>query len=146
VPEGIEVDPALRDEFVGVLNDPKLSPVARAQALVDLQVKAATAASERASQLWAEKQTQWQDEVRADPAVGGAKLDGVLAGISTLLNTHGTPEVRQAFDETGAGNNVHIVKFLHTVAGLISEGAPAPAQTPAAPPASLADRMYPNHK
>lgn len=146
MPDGIEVDPALRDEFVGVLNDPKLSPVARAQALVDLQVKAATAASERASQLWADKQTQWQDEVKADPTVGGAKLDGVLASISTLLNTHGTPEVRQAFDETGAGNNVHIVKFLSTVAGLIGEGAPAPAATPATPPQNLADRMFPNHK
>lgn len=146
MPDGIEINPALRDEFVGVLNNPKLSPVARAQALVDLQVKAATAASERASQLWAEKQTQWQDEVKADATIGGAKLEGVLAGISTLLNTHGTPEVRQAFDETGAGNNVHIVKFLSTVAGLIGEGKPALAGNPAAPPANLADRMFPNHK
>lgn len=146
LPEGFEADKPLLDKFVGVMNDPALTPATRAQALVDLQAEAMKGASERASQLWAEKQTQWQDEVKADPTVGGAKLDGVLAGISTLLNTHGTPEVRQAFDETGAGNNVHIVKFLATVASLIGEGKAAPASQPASPPQGLADRMFPNHK
>lgn len=146
LPDGIEADKPTLEKFVGVMNDPKLTPTARAQALVDLQVEAAKAASEKASQLWAEKQTQWQDEVKADAEVGGAKLDATLAGISTLLNTYGTPEVRQAFDETGAGNNVHIVKFLSKVAGLVGEGKPVPSGNPTAPPSTLADRMFPNHK
>lgn len=145
LPEGLEADTPTQEKFLAVMNNRDLTPAAQAQALVDLQAEVLKGASERASQLWADKQTEWQNEVKADAEIGGAKLDETLGGISTMLNTYGTPELRQAFDETGAGNNVHIVRFLHKMAGMVNEPRLTPAATPAAADASLADRLFPNH-
>lgn len=146
LPEGFEADAPVMDKFLGIMNDRDKTPAQQAQALVELQGEANKAAFEKASELWANQQTTWQDEVRADKEIGGTKLDGVLGGISTLLNTHGTPELRQVFAETGAGNNIHMVKFMHKIAGLLGEGQPAPGSIPADAPKSLADRIFPNMK
>lgn len=146
LPEGFEVDAPVMDEFLGIMNNRDLTPAQQAQALVELQSKTVQAASEKVSALWEAKQTEWQDEVRADTEVGGAKLEGVLGGISTLLNTHGTPELRQVFSETGAGNNIHMVKFMHKIAGLLNEPSPAPGSVPEGGPASVAHRLFPNLK
>lgn len=125
LPEGFEADTPLQEKFVGILNDDKLSPADRANALVALQAEAAKAASEKASQQWDDFNKQQIAEVQQDPEVGGTKLEANLGAISKLLDAHGSPELRLVMDNSGAGNNLHMVKFLTKVAGLLSEGKPA---------------------
>lgn len=145
LPEGFEADAPLQTKFVEILNDTKLSPADRANALVNLQAEAAKAMSERANAQWETFNTTLQAEVKADPTVGGAMLEANLAKISTLINTHGTPELRQVMDDSGAGNSVHVVKFLTKISDLLGEGKPA-AGLPAGGELTQAERMYPSMK
>lgn len=146
LPEGAVLQDSVRDEFLGVLNNKELTPAAQAQALVDLQAKVSKEASEAGSQAWTDMQTQWQTEVKNDPDVGGAKLDTNLAGIGKLIDTYGSNELRAVMDLTGAGNNVHVVKFLANVAKQLTEGAPVSGGTPTTTEESLASILYPTMK
>lgn len=142
-PEGMQVADADRDGFLGILNNRALSPSEQAQALIDLQAKVSKEASEAGSQAWTEMQTQWQNDVRNDPEIGGAKLDANLASIGKLIDQYGSDELRAVMDLTGAGNNVHVVKFLANVARQLTEGGPVQSAQPPAQQQSLASILYP---
>lgn len=140
------LDPALGGEFIALMNDEAKTPAERAQGLVDLQAKAVKAMSEKAVADWDTLQTKWQDEMKADPEIGGDKLEANLSRISTLLNVHGSPELREVLNATGAGNNVHVAKFLSKVATALGESLPAPAAVPGAGQTDPAKTMFPNMK
>lgn len=128
------------------MNDDKLDSKARVQKLVDLQTEVATAASERASQLWDQTQELWTKELTNDPVVGGAKLEESKVQVGKLLDTYGSPELRQILDLTGAGNNVHLMKFLVRVAQVANERVAPPPNpaTPAGPRPDAAQLIYNN--
>lgn len=140
LPEGMEVSAEQFTELSAALaqEDPK----ARAQGLMDLYAKVAKEASEKGSQAWADTQKQWQEEVRADPDFGGAKLDESLGSISKLIDEYGDAEVRQVFDLTGAGNARPVFRMLAKIAATLAEGKPAPGGTPSST-LSAAEKMYP---
>lgn len=142
-PEGMTVADSHRDGFLGILNNRALSPGEQAQALIDLQATVAKEASEAGSQAWTEMQTQWQSDVKNDPEIGGAKLDATLSSIGKVIDQYGSAELRAVMDLTGAGNNVHVVKFLANVAKQLTEGGPVQSAQPTTPEASLASILYP---
>jgi hypothetical protein len=146
LPEGFEADPATMTDFLGLMNDAALKPAERAQKLVDLQSKFAQAQAEKAVETWNGLQTQWQEEAKADPEVGGDKLEANLGKISTLINVHGTPELREVMTQTGAGNNVHVIKFLTKIATAMGESLPAPATVPTGGEKTMAQKLFPNMK
>ena len=128
-------------KFVEIMNK-DMTPQERAQALIDLQGDVARQVAERSNEVWNETQTKWQEEVRQE---FGDKLDPTLGAISKMLDEFGTPELRDVFAVTGAGNNVHMVKFLGKVAEAMAEGKPLMG-APGGEKASLAERMYPSMK
>jgi hypothetical protein len=73
---------------------------------------------------WAEQNTKWQNEVKADQELGGAKLDEVKQTISKVLdNTElSDPKVREVLDFTGAGNHPAIIRTFYRWAQKLSEG------------------------
>lgn len=144
-PDGVEVNEELRDEFLSVVNNRELSPKEQAQALVDLQLKAAQAASEAGSNAWTEMQTKWKDEVKADPEVGGEKLQPALGRIGRLIDEYGSKELTATFDLTGAGNNVHVIKFLDKLAAKLTEPGPV-SGAPANAEVDKAARLFPSMK
>lgn len=143
--KGVEVNEGARDEFLGILNDRELSPAEQAQKLVDLQTRLAREASETSSTSWEGLQTQWRDEVQSDPEIGGQKLEGVLTGVAKVIDQYGSPELRQVMDLTGAGNNIHVIKFLNNVAKNLNEGGPVRGNPPSSTE-DLASRLYPSMK
>ncbi len=143
VPEGFEIAEGPRDEFLSIMNDAALDPVARANALIALQAKLSQEASEAGSQAWETLQSTWRTEVENDPEIGGAKLAPTLHSISKLFNEFGSQEVRDAFDHTGAGNNPHIVKFMAKLAAQLTEGRPV-VPSGVTSQENLADTLY-NH-
>lgn len=145
IPEGFEVDQALSEKFLGVMNDDKLDGVGRAQALIDLQADIMKAASEKAVAAWEKRLNDWREESTNDPEVGGAKLDANLSKISNLLNTYGSPEVRLVFDETGFGNNVHAIRLMAKIADALGESAPT-VGTPASTEKTQAQKLFPTMK
>lgn len=144
LPEGVEkFDEKLTTKFLAAMNDAALSPVDRANALIALQAEAMKAVSEGNNTLWRETQEGWKKEVEALPDIGGVKLPETLAGIRKLVDTYGTPEVLDAFDLTGAGNNPHVIKFLAKIVADMGEGKPLSGK-PAAQATTMAERLYPN--
>lgn len=153
VPEGMTLDAEVSTEFLGILNNAELDGKSRAQALLDLQSKVMTQTGEALHSQWRDVQTKWQDEIKADPELGGAKMSENLGEISKLLTSMSMDKegkhdpkaeeaLRAAFDQTGAGNNPAVVRFLFRVAKQLNEGKPAPVPTPA-PGGRGAATLYP---
>jgi hypothetical protein len=122
LPEGFEMVPELGNKFVEVVNNAELSPQERANALLALHSETIQAAEETRSKAWDDMQTEWKDAVKADPDVGGAKMQPALTNIGKLINEFGDGELKGVFDLTGAGNNVHMIKFLDKIANVLTEG------------------------
>src|SRR5690606_36297852 len=92
-PDDVQVDEELRDEFLALVNDREKSPKEQAQALADLQLKAVQKASEASSNAWTEMQNQWREEVKADPEIGGDKLQPALGRIGRLVTEYGSEKL-----------------------------------------------------
>jgi len=126
-----------------------------AQKLVDYYVKKTQEASEGPYKLWEDTQKEWQDQVKADPEIGG-KLSEVKTTISKAIDGLGdanlSTEFRKAMDFTGAGNNPAFIKTFWKLAQMVTEGQHVSGRGPspfgqAAPdsrPATAARAIYPN--
>lgn len=145
-PEGLEVSDTRRDEALAIINNRELSPKDQLQALVNLQGEVAKEASETISKTWEDTQKAWQDEVKADPTIGGDKLPTTLAAVNKLVTEYGSNELVEAFALTGAGNNVHVIRFLNNVAGKLLEGTVVSATAPTNQGGDAASRMFPSMK
>lgn len=140
VPEGMTVDEATSKSFVELVNKFGIGRDAAAE-LVNLQASLAKSASEAGSKAWNDMQETWRKEVEADPALGGEKLKPALGAISKLVDQFGSPELRTAFDLTGAGNNPHVIRFLHKIASQLGEGNFVPG-APGGTQTSIANKIY----
>jgi len=146
IPETFKLDETLSTEFLKVATDANL-PKEQAQALLKLHVTQMTAAQEAAASAWNATQDAWQNAVKADPEIGGAKLPTVLANCAKAIEEFGSPEVKAALDQTGAGNHPAIIKMLNKMAeALVVEGRPVvpPNNSRAAPnrPQTLGGALY----
>lgn len=147
VPEGFAVDETGSKDFIDTINDPALSKKDLAQKLIDMYAARERTAAEQGVTEFANLQQAWQDAFKADKEIGGPKAEATLAGVGKLIETYGTAEVREAFDVTGAGNNPHIIRFLHKMAQHMNEPGPI-SGAPSRSFENLPDRLYthPNSK
>lgn len=146
IPEGLEVNDELVSEALTIINNRELSAKDQLQGLVNLQAKLAKDASETISKTWEDTQKAWQDEVKADPTIGGDKLQTSLAAVNKLVTEYGSAGLVEAFELTGAGNNPHIIRFLHNVAGKLLEGGIVSATNPSSQGEDAASRLFPSMK
>jgi len=143
LPEGFVLNEDASKTFVELVNKHAI-PRDAVGDLVKLQADFMKAASEKGETQWNELQTTWQNEVRADPEIGGSKLSQTQSGIGKLLTTYGDDKVRAAFDLTGAGNNPAIVRFLAKMAADLTEpGVRSPPHLPQTEK-TAAEVLYPN--
>lgn len=152
VPEGAVIDEQQMGAFKEIIADAKLSPTERAQKLIDMHSAALTRAIEEPVKVWMDMQKTWQDAVKADPELGGAKFAETEKALSTALDqlagAKGSKErlaVENAFILTGAGNNPEIVRLLTRAGKALGEG----KIVSGAPPGSgtrddLVRAMYPS--
>lgn len=147
IPEGYELVPELATEFLEIFNR-EMDPKDRVNALVGLHTKAIQEASEASSKLFEDTQTEWKEEVKADPEIGGAELQPTLTNVQKLMDEFGTQELKDVFNLTGAGNNIHMIKFLNIIADKLTEGKFFKAGSPAGAddPDAAASRMFPSMK
>lgn len=143
LPEGFTLDESTSKGFVELVNKHGIPRDAAAE-LVKLQADFMKAASEKGDKQWTDLQEQWSNEVKADPEIGGDKLGPTTGAIAKVIDKYGTPELRTAFDLTGAGNNLHVIKFLAKIAKDLTEGSAPPNSMAAGNQQTIAERMYPN--
>lgn len=159
VPEGLDPKNPLVEEFVGSLNDKDLSPIDRANKMLDLYKKSMTEYEEASTKHWLETNEKWQQDLITE--FGEAKLEERLAKAGSVLESFDKDmraafasanadkpapefgkELRQALTLTGAGNHPAIVKFLFWAADQLGEGAPLSGTPAGGAPLSREDRMY----
>lgn len=123
LPEGIEVPEEAKGAFTELVNEHKI-PAEAAQKVMDLYATHAKAQADAAVKVWQDMNTDWQKQVKADPEIGGAKLEGTLQSIAKLVNDPALtdPGFKEAMNLTGAGNNPAIIKSLAKWAAALTEG------------------------
>lgn len=131
LPEGLQADEAALTAFKETLLDANLSPQDRGQKLLDLYAAQAKALSDAATEGFTKTQTEWRNELAKDPAFSGDALPKSLETIGKAFDVYGTPQAREAFDITGAGNNPHIVRMIHKMAAALNEGTHVAPKGPA---------------
>lgn len=116
LPEGVEVDASALDAAKPLFKELGLDQ-AGAQKLVEFYAsklgEVAGTISAQAEALVAE----WQGQIKQD---WGAKYDANLSVAAKAVQLGG-PELRDALNETGAGNHPAIIKFFHQIGSTISE-------------------------
>jgi hypothetical protein len=122
----------------------------KAQPLIDLFGKAMKAATDAKTAAVATRDAAWLAETNALPEFTGPTRETSLASIKRLMDEYGTPEAKAALDSSGVGNNPALVKMMHKIASVLTEGTPAPATKPApnasgkAKPTTIGGSLYPN--
>jgi len=151
VAEGFTVNDAALTDAKAIFTEAQVPPEA-AQKLLDLYTTNLKTATEQLAAAHQEQftalNTKWVSETNALPEMQGEAKKQTLAILGRTMDEFGSPEAREAFNLTGAGNNPHIVKYILSLAQAVVEGGPTPqGAPPTADPRkgkSLGQRLYPN--
>jgi hypothetical protein len=129
LPEGAAVDEGLMGKFKEVATG---LPHAKAQALLDLYLSTQGSEVARNADFWKTTRDGWEAEVRADPLVGGDKLETVVQTVAKVLDNPQLtdPGFRQALNFTGLGSHPAAVRTLYRWAQALTEGSPVAAGGP----------------
>lgn len=149
LPEGVSLQGERFDALKSALSESRVDQ-AHAQKFVDMHVaevlRERSQWREQQSKAWIDANAAWIEQVKADPEIGGNRLETSLTAAKTLLGQlmH-TPEekaeLQQALTMTGAGNHPIIIKAFARAAAMMKEGAP-PATAQPKPQLSPAQRRY----
>lgn len=113
MPEGVELDQGDLAKFTDVAKELKL-PADAAKKLVDIAAQREVA---RAN-AFAKQVEGWGNTVKADPELGKAEN---LASAKKVIDTYGTPELRDLLNSTGMGNHPEVVRMMQKIGKAISE-------------------------
>jgi len=142
LPEGIKLSDATLAEVKAFAKANGLSAEA-AQGMVNLKAKAI---GEVTSQYAAEVEgfkAKWAEDARADKDFGGDKFDANVAVAAGVVNTYGTPELKELLNATGLGNHPEIIRLFHKVGQVLSEDSVASAIASAGSrELTAAERLY----
>lgn len=146
LPEGAKLDKAGQarlDAFTATMNDPKLSPAQKAQAIVDAQLAAAAEQQKANTQQIEQFRAADLEALKADPAFGGTKFDAtVTASKSALAQFDEKDEAKSLFVSMGIDNHPAVVKLLARVRALIAEDSTTSRIKPVTPaPVTLAKTL-----
>lgn len=140
VPEGVTADPALMQDFAGLVGEMNLSQE-QAQALVDLQVKAMQAQENQ----FVELRRNWVEEIKADPKYGGERLESTLQDAAAVVKRFDeSGEVMKTLTASGFGDNPAIIKMLANIRRRIADHEFVTASDKATGKQHLYDRLWPD--
>lgn len=151
LPEGVSLTEADVQPFNDILAATK-APQEVGQQLIDLHLAEVTKVAERMAarqtEHWNETRRTWVDQVRADPEIGGNRLETVLNAAGAVIEQYGgtadqVKELRQVLALTGAGDHPALVRLFNNLGkARATEGRPVAAMTPPPAPQTRAQRRY----
>lgn len=150
LPENMEVNEAVMDEFKGMAKEAKL-PQETAQKFVETGAKLVQDAVENFAlsqvEAYAKKVDTWHESRAKDPEIGGTedKQNEVLSQASKVVRSLGGESLLKALDETGAGNHPEIIRAFYRIRELVGEdGKLIQGNLGGGEPKSAAQALYPN--
>lgn len=148
--EGLDLDKAAIDEATPVFKEVGLSNEQASKlmpAAAKFRDKVADATLQSIVDAGAQQRAAWETATRADPELGGPKMEETLHLSAKALDALGYPdgsEFRQVLTETGFGNHPEMVRMMRKIGEMVSEdGFPRPGATSASQ-ISAEKRLYPN--
>lgn len=142
LPEGVKVDAGQLAAAQELFRASSLSQE-QAQKFIDLAVSREQAAVHRGVQTFADMQSKWVSEIKADPDIGRDRLGASLASASLAIDRLAVPGLKDALNLTGAGNHPAIVRAFVRIGQMIQEDRFAPGrQLAPAAPRSPAEVIY----
>ncbi|MCC6863269.1 MAG: hypothetical protein IT544_00470 [Rhodobacteraceae bacterium] len=129
MPEGVEVDQALLDAVSPDFKELGLTQK-QAQTLADKFIAAQTKKGEEAQASWSKTLTDWVDQAKADPEIGGANWDGTVKVATQLVGRFGNEAFCEYLNASGAGNHPEMIRFMAKVGAVIGEDRPANPANP----------------
>jgi len=143
MPEGMPVDEALLNDFKPLAKELDL-PQEKAQKLIDLYAeKVAPLMQQRQVDAWNETRKGWVETAKLDKEIGGDKFDPALADAMRVVNTLGTPELKQVFNDYGIGDNPEVVRVFARMAKYLKEDTPPGGNADTGLKGSTAKDIYP---
>lgn len=136
LPEGMELDTAMSEQFVALAKDMKLTQE-QAQGLVNLYADRVGSMVEAQSKLVA----GWRAE---SEQLLGADKEKEMAVAVGAIDRFGSPEFRKFLNESGIGNHPEMVKFCLAVGKQIGEDGFIEGNRGEAQEKSLGDLLYDN--
>ena len=121
MPEGVEVDKVMMDEFLQIANDKELSGKGRDQALVSLYAKKQQDALDAQYQSWDDQRIEWKTEAKGDKEIGGKGFDENMAHAQKAMAHFGTKEYKEFGEQYGFVDNPEHLRFLVRVGKTLSE-------------------------
>lgn len=135
MPEGIELDEARAADFKGIAKELNLSQEA-AQKLVNLGIAREQEILDRHTNMV----KGWAEAVEADTELSTSENK---ATARKVIDTFGTPELKQYLNTTGLGNHPELVRLALKVGKAMSEDAFVAGKSSGAPePKSAEDILY----
>lgn len=141
MPEGMTLDEAVLGKFTPIAKELGLDQ-AGAQKFVDFYAEMQA----ESAKAFADQVSQWGEETRNDPEIGGAKFDENLKTAITGLQAFASPELVDLLNNTGIGNHPEMIRFCRRVGMALREDKTVAPSSGAGRELSLAERLYPNHK
>ena len=119
-PEGIPVNEGIRDELLSIVNDKDMTPVDRAQAIVNLQQKLYVAQGEAHE----EQVAKWEKEVAEDKEIigdTGDKMEENLAIAKKGMEALKVEGLSELLRTTGFGSHPLFAKMFYRIGASVSE-------------------------
>jgi len=144
VPEGMVLNESLMKAVTPIFQEMGLSQE-QAQTLADAYSQVELEREKHAEREQLEQIATWQEEVKADPDLGGAKFTERLGVANQALKQFGNEALTQILDETGLGNNKEVIRAFYKIGKQLGEGQMATGQSPGDQGKSpLENRLYPS--
>lgn len=119
-PEGVVLADSVLEVAQQAFKDANLSQE-KAQSLIDKLTPAIAQAQQEALDAAIQSQiTEWVAAAKADEQIGGDKLAPALANANRVVDTFGSPELRDMLITSGLGNHPAVIKFCDAIYSKIS--------------------------
>lgn len=120
LPEGIEMNPAVMDEFTALAKEKNLSQE-DAQRFVDMGTKIVSNLSVKQAEMLDAEKGKWESAARTDKEYGGDNFEANLAIAKKGFMEFMSPEGRKLLHETGLGSHPEIIRAFYRAGKAISE-------------------------
>ena len=141
MPDGVELDAKLVEQFDPVLRDLKLTNE-QANKLAGVLATARAADAKAAEEAFAEQVAGWAKQAQDDKELGGAAFDENVRSAQKAIAAFASPELKTLLDSTGLGNHPELLKFCMRIGKAIGEDTHNGTASAGGGQRSLADRLW----